>query len=74
MADKYKHLKRKARAERRKKKSCSSKKAYETKEEAYQKGQTFYKCKHCGKFHRSGKMTTFIRELEKKSIKFRKNG
>lgn len=63
MADKYKHLKRKIRKDRRKEKGCTSKKSYDTKEEAFQKGQKTYKCKYCGKFHRSGKMSKFLYEM-----------
>ena len=58
--NKYKSLSRKLRKERAKEKMCLNKKAYETKEFAYQKGQESYNCKHCGKWHRSGKMTKFI--------------
>lgn len=60
MADKYKNLKRKAQKLRVKKKMCLDKEQFETEAEAYQKRQKSYKCKHCGKWHRSGQMTKFI--------------
>jgi len=63
MADKYKHLKKKIRKNRKKEKSCDSKKSFETKAEAYQKGQQTYKCKYCQKYHRSGKMSKFLFEM-----------
>ncbi len=67
MPDKYKNLKRKAQKLRSKNKMCLDKKAFETKEDAFQKGQSSYQCKHCGKWHRSGQMTEFIVKIKNKS-------
>lgn len=61
--DKYKTFKVEARKMRSKKKMCLDKKQYETKQEAFQQGQNCYKCKHCGKWHRSGKIAKFITQL-----------
>lgn len=66
MPDKYKHLKREIHKLRSKAKMCIDKKAFDNEEDAFQKGQTFYKCKHCGKFHRSGKLQKFINIVTKK--------
>jgi len=66
MADKYKHLKRKAQKLRKKKKMCEDKKQYETNEASFQKGQKSYKCNYCGKWHRSGQMGKFIAQLNKR--------
>lgn len=64
MSDKYKHLKKKIHKQRSKEKMCLNKVAFETQELAYQKGQANYKCKYCGKWHRSGQMTKFIVQLK----------
>lgn len=69
MSDKYRSLKRKAQKLRAKKKMCLSKKQFETEKDAFQKGQAIYKCKHCGKWHRSGKMAKFIVEITRKKFK-----
>ncbi|MBK5284834.1 MAG: hypothetical protein JJE25_05495 [Bacteroidia bacterium] len=63
MSDRYKKLRREARKLRRIKKSCHDKRAFDTKEAAYQKGQSVYKCPYCGKWHRSGKLNQFINYL-----------
>ncbi len=47
--------------------SCESKVAFETEEAAYQKGQTSYKCQHCGKWHRSGAFGRFVKQLQRKA-------
>ena len=33
--------------------ACGRKKSFDTKDEAYQKGQISYECWYCGKFHRA---------------------
>lgn len=58
----------KERAAARKAKACERKKAYDTEEEAYQKNQKTYKCKHCGKWHRSGALLTTVNRIAKKHI------
>jgi hypothetical protein len=68
MCDKYKNIKRKIHKKARKVKSCLDKVFFETKQEAYQKNQSTYLCKYCGKWHRSGKMTEFIVETVKYKI------
>ncbi len=68
--NKYKHLSDEARKLRSKIKMCLSKRSYETKEEAYQKGQEIYKCKHCGKWHRSGQLSRFMYHLRKGHYRF----
>ena len=40
--------------------SCLSKTAYPTAEAAFQKNQTVYRCRNCGKWHRSGALTQFV--------------
>jgi len=32
---------------------CVNKKPFDTPDDAYQKGMNIYKCKYCGKYHRS---------------------
>ncbi len=46
-------------------KSCIRKRAYDTEAEAFQKGQSSYRCKFCGKWHRSGALTKLIVQLSK---------
>lgn len=69
MADKYKKLKKKAQKNRAKKRMCLDKKQYDNEQDAFQKGQIFYKCPHCKKYHRSGKINTLIVEVQKKTFK-----
>jgi len=63
--NKYKNLQRKAQKVRKRERMCTNKATYETYELAYQKGQTIYQCRFCKKFHRSGKLETFINTLIK---------
>lgn len=65
MANKYKHLNRKQREIEKRNKMCLNKRQFETKADAYQKGQESYKCKYCGKYHRSGKTSKFISQIKK---------
>ncbi len=65
--NKYNHLAKEARKLRSKIKMCLSKKSYATKEEAWQKGQTIYQCRHCQKWHRSGQFTQFVQLLKSKN-------
>ena len=46
-------------------KYCQRKRAYESEAEAFQKGQRTYRCKYCGKWHRSGALTKFIVQLSR---------
>jgi len=64
--NKYKKQSGLARMFRKIAKMCLNKKAFETEEEAFQSGQRIYKCKHCGKWHRSGQLATFIAEIKRK--------
>lgn len=65
--NKYKEESKKAQAAARRLRACESKRAYDTEEEAYQKGQTTYRCRYCGKWHRSGSFTTLVRTLENRA-------
>ena len=67
MADKYLKQKKEARNKRHKEKSCERKKQFTTREEALQqKGAKVYKCKFCGHWHRSLKMSNWIKKITKK--------
>ena len=63
--NKYRSLSKQLRDQRSKDKACLNKAVFETKDLAYQKNQQSYQCKHCGKWHRSGKMTKFIVQIKK---------
>lgn len=67
--NKYAKQAREARKANKKLRMCEAKTAYDTEEAAYQKGQTFYKCPHCGKFHRSGSFTNLVKKVEKRGKK-----
>lgn len=41
-------------------KKCERKRAYPTKEAAYQKGQESYLCGYCNKWHRSGALASLV--------------
>lgn len=62
--NRYKELSKQAQKLRSKLKMCVSKKSYETKQLAYQKGQRVYQCPHCGKWHRSGQFARFVKQLQ----------
>ena len=62
--NKYKQLSEEARALRSKVKMCLSKRAYNTKEAATQKGQRVYQCKHCDKRHQTSLLTKFANCLK----------
>jgi hypothetical protein len=62
--EKYKELKEKIRSQRSKAKMCLNKRKFKTKEAAYLKGQRVYKCKFCGKWHRSGQQARIISEIK----------
>jgi hypothetical protein len=49
-----------------KRKACNKKKAFNSFEEAYQKGQQTYKCPFCRKWHRSGKIIRLRNRLIKR--------
>lgn len=59
MANKYKHLSKVK--DRKKEKSCTNKKRFETEADAYQKGQFAYYCTICKGYHRSGSLISAIR-------------
>lgn len=44
-------------------KACERKRAYDTKEDAFQKGQQSYLCRYCGKWHRSGELGKLVARL-----------
>ena len=64
--NKYKNFSNKAKKERRKTKMCDRKVSYETPEEAYQKGQEYYLCPYCKKYHRSGKFAKLLATVRRK--------
>lgn len=53
----------------RKWKTCDRKKAYDTREAAFQKGQEVYQCRYCGKFHRSGSLSKLIATVRRPAPK-----
>ncbi len=65
MGDKYKHLRKEIHKEKLIKKGCTDKKAFETKEEALCKNQEVYKCRICGKFHRTTNLFKLIRSVRR---------
>jgi hypothetical protein len=46
-------------------KSCARKRAFETPEAAFQKGQSAYQCNYCGKWHRSGALAKLVAAVSK---------
>jgi hypothetical protein len=50
----------------RKLKACESKASYETEDEAMQKGQDHYRCRYCGKWHRSGAFRKLVNQLKRR--------
>jgi hypothetical protein len=46
-------------------KMCERKRKYATREEAFQKGQEVYQCKHCGYWHRSGSLASLVAKVSK---------
>jgi ribosomal protein L28 len=53
-------------AERRRYQACGRKKTYASMEEAVHLGQLVYRCRYCGKFHRSGQVATLAAELRRR--------
>lgn len=68
MTNKYAVASREAQARRRKNRTCTWKRVYETKEAAYQKGQVVYHCPFCGKYHRSGKFGRLVARVNRKKV------
>lgn len=66
--NKYINLSRLARRSRAIERGCLNKVTFETEESAYQKGQQYYRCKNCGKWHRSGKLSKFIARIRNKKV------
>lgn len=58
--NKYASQSRKAQRSRIRARSCENKKAFESADEARQKGQDIYKCRHCGKWHRTGQLASLL--------------
>jgi Zn-finger protein len=46
-------------------KTCTRKKAYPSREAAFQKGQEVYQCRYCHQFHRSGSLSKLVAALQK---------
>lgn len=65
MSDKYKSLRNKLHKQKAKEKMCKSKLAFETKEDAFQNGLSIYKCKYCGKFHRTNQLNKLVTLIKK---------
>lgn len=63
--NKYKSESRKARKANARLHACERKVAYDTAEAAYQKGQESYRCKYCGKWHRSGSFSKLLSKVKK---------
>lgn len=53
-------------AQYRRWKACERKRAYPTAEAAAIPNQRVYRCPYCGKFHRSGALTTLANRLRKR--------
>lgn len=66
MVNKYEGQSRRSQKEAKRLKACESKVAYETEAEAVQKGQDHYRCRYCGKWHRSGAFRKLVNELRKR--------
>jgi hypothetical protein len=64
--NKYSEFSEQAQEKRRRQRSCTYKVAYDNESDAYQKGQRYYKCDYCGKFHRTGQLGTIISEIRKR--------
>lgn len=59
--DKYKSIRRKIRKQRKIYRACINKLPFKTYEEAAaQNGMIVYKCRFCGYFHRSAKVSKFL--------------
>lgn len=65
MANKYLQASQEAQEYARRLRGCLSKKAYESPEAAFQKGQTYYHCRWCNKYHRSGKLAKLLAQVSK---------
>ena len=63
--NKYEEQSKKAQKARVKWRTCERKKAYDSEKEAEIKNQTTYRCRYCGKWHRSGSLTRLINRLKK---------
>lgn len=46
--------------------ACERKTAYNSPEEAFQKGQQVYRCGYCHKYHRSGSLATLAAKVKNK--------
>lgn len=67
VVNKYEAQAKAAREANRRRKMCEAKAVFESEEEAYQKNQTAYCCRYCGKWHRSGAFTKLIRSVQKRT-------
>jgi hypothetical protein len=57
------------RKQRKLRRMCLDKRAYKTKEAAYQKGMKVYLCPHCRKWHRASLVENYVR---KKHVKVKR--
>jgi len=71
MGNKYLEYSKLAKQQRLKRRSCTAKRAFDTPEQAYQKGQQVYQCPFCGKYHRSGAFANLRAKLRKKRLRYR---
>lgn len=71
--NKYKQQAQELRKARIEKRMCLDKKAFDTKESAFQKGSLVYQCKFCKKWHRSSQIGKLIKYLKFKSSREREN-
>lgn len=67
--NKYEKQSREARKRYRRFRTCERKKAFNTREEAQCKNQSEYQCPYCGKWHRSGKLTTLVNTIKNRRKK-----
>jgi len=78
--NKYASQSKAAQKQRRREKMCELKRAYPSAEAAYQAGQTSYRCRHCGQWHRSGQTASLaglaanINDRRRNGDKHRRDG
>lgn len=64
--NKYASFSKQSQAERRRWRTCERKKAFNSPEEAAQKGQNVYQCPYCHKWHRSGAFAQLVAIVRQK--------
>jgi hypothetical protein len=67
--NKYKQFAKRAREVGHRYSSCERKRVFDTREEAFQKGQEVYHCKYCGKWHRTGQIHKLVSFSKRKDLK-----